>query len=325
MNIHTFKKTLGGIIATCVLAPMMFNGTVAYGVENTSPTAIVTTSSITGDISPSPLQVNATFLDNHMIRIDVVDLETNEVSSLAIDINDFAPNSDNNPYILIQAVDQKGNLSDTVQIDNPFYVPTLDLGYIEEQVINNENDTPMNLSNPAPSLPSHTPLTPDGTGTVVDNVTNQNGIEFFTVFTEEGNEFFLVVDRQRNSDNVYLLNAVTERDLMALSERSGQPITSDLGVIPPLEEIQPSEPVIIPPVEDNEVVIVETNSSNSNLFIIGAAVVIVGGLGYYFKIVKPRQDGDFDDDDDFGYEGNTLEQDPYGYNPDDHENTNENN
>ena len=66
---------------------------------------------------------------------------------------------------------------------------------------------------------SAVPLTPDGQGTVIDNVTEENGKEFFTIMTPDENIFYLIIDRQRDSENVYFLNAVTESDLMALAEK----------------------------------------------------------------------------------------------------------
>ena len=38
------------------------------------------------------------------------------------------------------------------------------------------------------------PFTPDGTGTVVDNATDQDGKEFYTITTPDENVFFLVID-----------------------------------------------------------------------------------------------------------------------------------
>lgn len=85
-------------------------------------------------------------------------------------------------------------------------------------------------ANPAPRPPV---LTPDGSGTVVDNIMTVNDIEFFTVSATEGSDFFLVIDRNRESDNVYLLNAVTEADLHALAmqraSESGQPLPPHLA------------------------------------------------------------------------------------------------
>ena len=42
--------------------------------------------------------------------------------------------------------------------------------------------------------------------------------------TPDENVFYLIIDKQRDSENVYFLNAVTESDLMALAQkRHGQP------------------------------------------------------------------------------------------------------
>ena len=65
---------------------------------------------------------------------------------------------------------------------------------------------------PAAEETTTKPFTPDGTGTVVDNATDEDGKEFFTITTPSENIFYLVIDRQRTENNVYFLNAVTEKD-----------------------------------------------------------------------------------------------------------------
>ena len=76
---------------------------------------------------------------------------------------------------------------------------------------------------PAAEETTTKPFTPDGTGTVVDNVTDEDGKEFFTITTPSENVFYLVIDRQRTENNVYFLNAVTEKDLLALAEADPEP------------------------------------------------------------------------------------------------------
>ena len=81
---------------------------------------------------------------------------------------------------------------------------------------------------PAPTPePDQKPFTPDGTGTVVDNATDAEGKEFFTITTAEEAVFYLVIDRQKSTENVYFLNAVTLADLAALAEstKGAAPIT----------------------------------------------------------------------------------------------------
>ena len=60
---------------------------------------------------------------------------------------------------------------------------------------------------------------PTGQGTVVDNVTGENSREFFTIATQDENTFYLIIDRQSNSENVYFLDTVKESDLLSLAEK----------------------------------------------------------------------------------------------------------
>lgn len=54
---------------------------------------------------------------------------------------------------------------------------------------------------------------------MLDNATSEDEKEFYTIVTPDENVFYLVIDKQRDADNVYFLNAVTESDLMALAEK----------------------------------------------------------------------------------------------------------
>ena len=75
----------------------------------------------------------------------------------------------------------------------------------------------------APEEPAEpNPFTPDGTGTVVDKATDKDGKEFYTNTTPDENIFFLVIDNQKSSENVYFLNAVTETDLLPLAEKDSE-------------------------------------------------------------------------------------------------------
>ena len=53
------------------------------------------------------------------------------------------------------------------------------------------------------------PFTIAGNGEVEDNITDDSSKEFFTVKTKGGNTFFLVIDRARNNENVYMLSTST--------------------------------------------------------------------------------------------------------------------
>lgn len=85
------------------------------------------------------------------------------------------------------------------------------------------------------------PFTPDGTGTVVDNATDEDGKEFFTITTPSENVFYLIIDRQRTEENVYFLNAVTEKDLLPLPKLTLSPRPRSLShSLSPTRNLWPS-------------------------------------------------------------------------------------
>ena len=140
---------------------------------------------------------------------------------------------------------------------------------------------------PAEPLPTEpNPFTPDGTGTVVDNATDQDGKEFFTITTAEEAMFYLVIDRQRETENVYFLNAVTVADLMALAESSGEPAAPE----PPPEPDPTPEPEPVP----------EKKGGAGPLLLALAVVVIGGGAGWYFKIYRPKLQKAAEPEEDYG-------------------------
>lgn len=163
---------------------------------------------------------------------------------------------------------------------------------------------------PAAQEPTDTagqPFTPSGTGTVVDNATSEDGKEFYTIVTPAENTFYLVIDRQRSSDNVYFLNAVTEADLLALAEVSAPPATP--------EPVEPSPSTEPEPQAEPE----PAKKGMGPLPLVLLILLCGGGAGWYFKIYKPKQE-QADSDDDFGEaEGDLYDMDgadPYGGDPD---------
>lgn len=84
------------------------------------------------------------------------------------------------------------------------------------------------------------PFTPDGTGTVVDNATDEDGKEFYTITTADESVFYLVIDKQKTSENVYFLNTVTTDDLLPLAEQGKEPPKE----VTPEPEPKPTEPAV---------------------------------------------------------------------------------
>jgi len=169
-----------------------------------------------------------------------------------------------------------------------------------------------------PEAPPAQPLTPPGTGTVIDNVTNENNIEFFTITSANGNIFFLIIDRQRDTENVYFLNAVTERDLLALAEESGDDINAwgSSSTPPPIIPGTPTTPTTPELEVDTEPEYVpepEPEQSGGGMGMVITLIILAlggGAAGYYFKIYKPKQQqADIGDDEDFDYDEDYTEDD----------------
>lgn len=164
-----------------------------------------------------------------------------------------------------------------------------------------QSSEPVEEAPPAEEPTTAKPFTPEGTGTVVDNATDKDGKEFFTITTQSENVFYLVIDRQRTDNNVYFLNAVTEDDLLALAEKSPKPEVPEPTVQP---EPDP-EPVTDPEPQPEK----DTGGNMGSLLIVLAVLLAGGGVGYYFKVYRPKHDTADLDEDDYDYED---EADPYG-------------
>ena len=145
------------------------------------------------------------------------------------------------------------------------------------------------------------PFTPEGTGTVVDNATDGDGKEFFTITTPSENVFYLIIDRQRDGQNVYFLNAVTEKDLLALAEKDPEPEVT--------EPVMEPEPETEPPTEPEPEPEKTSGFPMGNILMIAAVLLAGGGAGYYFKVYRPKHEVPDMDDEEYDYED---EADPYG-------------
>lgn len=133
--------------------------------------------------------------------------------------------------------------------------------------------TPAPVVTPAPTpVPTPTPVLtpPGGTGTVVEQ-TDEEGKEFYTIMTADENVFYLVIDRQRETENVYFLNAVTEADLLPLAE------------LPAVEEEPEPTPVPTPVPDAAPMPKVESGPDVRLLLILGLAVLTLGLILFYAK------------------------------------------
>ena len=141
------------------------------------------------------------------------------------------------------------------------------------------------------------PLTPDGNATLVDQASDKDGKEFYTFTSPAGNQFFLIIDKQRSGNNVYFLDYVTEKDLISLAKKDKEnplvtetPESENKQPEPEVKEEKPEEK----PVEETKP---EKKQNNTGIFLILLLVTVgVGIVAYYFKILKPKQELDAADD-----------------------------
>lgn len=247
----------------------------------------------------------------------------------------------------VQAVDKAGNQSRLVLVKNPSYqelqkeqsedrveesFPQAEkVSYPEESEIHetepsvSSDSTRSSISSQVdsvkPSVSSNAPkqtegreevpLTPNGQGTVVDNASGEDGKEFFTITTADNNVFYLIVDRQREEENVYFLNTVTETDLLSLAQADEQPELV-------LEPEEPPTCICTQRCEAGEINTLclvckenkkacvgempeepeaEPRENNAGLILFVVLTLAIGGaVGWYLKIYRPKQE--FIEDDD---------------------------
>ncbi|HGD5599523.1 TPA: CD1107 family mobile element protein [Streptococcus agalactiae] len=116
--------------------------------------------------------------------------------------------------------------------------------------------------------------------------------QFLTFQTKSGKTMHLIVDHSSNQDNVRLLTEVGEKDLLNMIE------SEDKNTIkveePKKEEVKKEEPKTVPVKE-------EKKSGIGSFLIIALVIGGVIGAGYYFKVVKAKEDKmleDFEEDDE---------------------------
>ena len=164
-------------------------------------------------------------------------------------------------------------------------------------------------------------FTPEGTGTVLDEADGESGDkQFYTITTEAGNVFYLIIDGKREDNNVYFLNGVTEADLMALAEKGDGSVSTipEAETCTCTEKCEAGEVNTACPVCKNDLKSCtgkekpdkdkdeepaepekpekDTGSAGTVIFVI-VALLAVGGVGYYVKIVRPKQQAE---DDGYG-------------------------
>lgn len=138
-------------------------------------------------------------------------------------------------------------------------------------------------------------LTPKGNAQLVDDVTDNENLQFITVTARDGSVFYFVIDKGANSENVYFLNTVDESDLAALVEDYTPPAAAEpkpeASASPEPEQNEQQEPQ-------------EQKKGGSPTLYIVLALIAAGVIGgYYYKVILPKKKlEDADDIEDFELE-----------------------
>ena len=148
---------------------------------------------------------------------------------------------------------------------------------------------------------------------VKENVENDDRIksdsrQFITFKTKDEKMFYLIIDHDKEQDNVKLLTDVKESDLESLvKEKDKTPVVKQ-------DEVQVNLDKSNETVKQGEVKKEEpkTKSSLGSYIVLGGVILLVIGVGYYFKVVKPKKDkekyNEEEEEDDFFSESEDEEE-----------------
>ena len=133
-------------------------------------------------------------------------------------------------------------------------------------------------------------LTPNGNMTLVDDYVIE-GTQYITVQTKNGNYFYIIIDRNAETENVHFLNKVDEADLLPLLDKE-----FDFGTEPDTPE-EPTEPV-----EPDDKAEQRKEVLTRGLVLAGIFAAVGGGI-YIISKKKPKKEkekpkNEYDDTED---------------------------
>ena len=143
----------------------------------------------------------------------------------------------------------------------------------------------------------------EASGEEVTNVTQtaQNGSKgFYTIQTKSGKTFYLIIDNDQSSDNVYLLTEVSEQDLLNfnLPDTVTLPDAGTVRAEPEKKASATPKPTKAVTEKPEEPEMPEKRNPLVKNILLALLIAGVGGAAYYFKVYKPKQEDMYDDDDD---------------------------
>lgn len=210
-------------------------------------------------------------------------------------------------YFTIQAMDHAGNISEVYKIKNPYYT--------DPDVKDN------NSENPAEKLPISAEATKPttSTGQVTEHIkTDANGNttsdkgskedtkdaestedvqtekEFYTIETQNGKVFYLIIERSGEGEIVHFLTEISENDLLNATSDNHEVLPQNSAAveaaIPILDDVMEEAEAELPDENTEEAVTEDSRESQGGFYVIlGLFFMLAIGAGYYFKVVKPKE------------------------------------
>lgn len=253
-------------------------------------------------------------------------------------------------YFTLQAKDKAGNMSESYKVGNPYYEnpdavkENTEVSGTEQNAASLPADGTASKSTSATATVTEhqttnetatAPTEPENTGNETDTeadtgrvqgessasgmttgtVQDKGGKEFYTIKTKSDKVFYLIVDKDKTDENVYLLTEVGENDLLNFTDTNMVTLPQNQAIAEsalPLETEKitetPEPEVTIIPEEEEEP---EKKSNNSGTILLMLLVLAgVCGAYYYWKFMKGRNTSfDYEEDEDDDEEEDTIRED----------------
>ena len=233
------------------------------------------------------------------------------------------------PQFTLQVRDQAGNLSEVYTVANPYYEnpetkkepsgtsgeeqnnPTLPSDATASPPTNATGTVTEHESTGGSSAPTEPETTESDTGRVQGSAAqtgSESGKEFYTITTKGDKVFYLIVDKDKADENVYLLTEVGENDLLNFTDGDTVTLPQNQAVVEnalPIDTVEQTEEE-----EETEDKAKETepekepekeSGNQGTLFLMGIVLAAVGGGYYYMKFVRGKNnsfDSDYDEEED---------------------------
>lgn len=158
------------------------------------------------------------------------------------------------------------------------------------------------------------PFTTDGNGQLQDQADSSQNKIFYTITTKNNNTYFLVIDKDRSSNNVYMLSMIDDADLAEFTEEGSaaaeqdsllteeeplmtEPDSSGDGDETLPAEEEPSSSETEAPAVEEEPKSTEKNTVSPILILLIALLAVGVVAGYYVLKIRPKKELEEEEDE----------------------------